>query len=485
MDYESSSDISFGSDQDDRSSLRGSPTLQRSSTLTSYSRLFQHLAYKTLPFIILYLTLFLIKNIAIFYFRDHKDITLASTIGVGFSIINILSIFPLTALNNGFTAGILSNFKVQNFRSAGILIHKTILIKLLLMIPCAVVLFFSDKLCLLLGFESQLLSHLRIFVPYCLPGLFLFMISSTLTCYLNVFNIILAPTIIQIIATGTFWAISLILVCHFEWGVEGIALSFNIMQAVSLLFLWLFLVLDDPVPNTFFCFCKDSIEGLWTCFKSYFDAGFVWYFEVIVPEIIYLLAATLRDEDLAGLTIAYIFLSLVNVVPVALGDAVYCHVKKSMEENHINKSKRYLKMGLIIMAIYLVIAEALYYAFAKEIAGFYTMNSNVLETTVNVMMLTLILLPATSIQTILSKGLRSIRKDRMGVFWTLFCHYVIALPLAICLCFETKIKVYGIVIGYIVAMYLEALGLLAMYKKIAWREPQVMSERLIKSTVRI
>ncbi len=485
MDYESSSDISFGSDHDDHSSLRSSQRLHLSSSLTSYSKLFQHLAYKTLPFVILYLTLFLIKNIAIFYFRDHKDITLASTIGVGFSIINILSIFILAGLNNGFTAGIIANFKVQNFRSVGILLHKTIIIKLLLMIPCAVALFFSDKLCLFLGFESQLLSHLKIFVPYCLPGLFLFMISSTLTCYLNVFNIILAPIIIQIIATGTFWAVSLILVCHFEWGVEGIALSFTIMQIISLLFLWLFLVLDDPVPNTFFCFCKDSFDGLWTCFKTYFDAGFVSYFEVVVPEIIYLLAATLRDEDLAGLTIAYIFLTIVNIVPVALGDAVYYHIKKSMEENHINKSKRYLKMGLIMMAIYLVIAEALYYAFVKDIAGFYTMNYNVLETAVNVMMLTLILLPATSIQTILSKSLRSIRKDRTGVFLTLFCHYVIALPLAICLCFETKFKVYGIVIGYIVAMYLEALGLLLMYRKIIWREPQVISERLIKSTVRM
>ena len=456
-----------------------SPKLPTAESSSTFKQALKTLIADTIPLIIIYLAIFSVRNLSLHFIKEKNNIRLTSAIGVGNTLLNIVGLAVFMSLNAGLVSRSSQAFGAKNNQLVGFYLHRALIINVLGLIPSCCLLYWSDVLCTVMGFDLETANYIQEYSSYCIPGIFAMMVYNTLSSYLYSCDIFLPSSIALIISTIVFWVLSYFLFTRTALSIVAIAISFNIMQALAAILIFLYIRFKDPVPGSFFWFKSQSFKGLWALFEHEFLVGSMVFLEWIAYEIIYLFAGRLSITELAALTIVYTNYQTLYAVPVSLADTVLAFVGNAMGEGDTKKAKNFIKAGLTLSLITLVGVELFYIFLIRQVTAFYTSDVKTIEKTVEIFNIYLLYFPADFIQIILSSGLRAIGKEKLGSVMFLICYYVISIPISFVLCFYAGLKVMGLVYGPMVGLYCLLFWVIFAYIRINWeKQKKVIEERI-------
>ena len=448
--------------------------------LFPFSKALKVLSLNALPLIFIYLALFSIRMVSLHYVKKRNNINLTNAIGIGNSLLNVLSISVFMSLNIGLTSRSAQAFGTKNYQLIGFYLHRAFFINLITFIPGLCCLYWADKICILMGFDVETAYYTQQMTSWCLLGSFFMMIYNTLGAYLQACDIFIPSAVALIVSVIAFWILAYFLFDELDVDMMAMAISFNVMQAIAALLLFLYIKIKNPVPGSFFWFRRQSFEEVWTLFKHEFFVGSMVFLEWISYQIIFLFAGALSNIEISALTIASTSLQVWFAIPLSLTDTVLAFVGNSMGEGNIIKAKNFVKAGVFCSGICAVIVEVFYVFLSPETVEFFTSDNATIQESVRVLKIYLLYYPADFIQSILSSGLRAIGKEKLGSFMFIICFYFIAIPSSYLLCFHTRLRDLGLIYGPVIGLYCLLIWLMIVYCTIDW-EKQV---KVIQSRIR-
>ena len=459
------------------------PSLESSIHTPPYSfpTAFKTISLNALPLIIIYLALFSVRIVSLHYIKKRNNIYLTNATGIGNSLINVFCIFIYMSLNIGLTSRSAQAFGTKNYQLIGFYLHRAFIINTISFLPGVISLYWADKLCILMGFDVETAYYTQQMTSWCLLGAYFFMIYNTLGAYLNACDIFIPSAVALLISVITFWIIAYFLFDQLEMDMMAMAISFNVMQVIAAIVLFLYIKIYNPVPGSFFLPRRQSFEEVWTLFKHEFFVGSMVFLEWISYQIIFLFAGKLDNTEISALTIASTSLQVWFAVPLSLTDTVLAFMGNAMGEGNIIKAKNLLKAGVFCSGISVVIVEIFYVFFSKQAVEFFTSDDATIQESILVLKIYLLYYPADFIQSVLSSGLRAIGREKLGSFMFIICFYCIAIPSSYFLCFYAGLRDLGLIYGPVIGLYSLLIWLLIVYFTIDWeKQVKVVASRIKK-----
>eukprot|EP00330_Aristerostoma_sp_ATCC50986_P007287 CAMPEP_0114587132 /NCGR_PEP_ID=MMETSP0125-20121206/10168_1 /TAXON_ID=485358 ORGANISM="Aristerostoma sp., Strain ATCC 50986" /NCGR_SAMPLE_ID=MMETSP0125 /ASSEMBLY_ACC=CAM_ASM_000245 /LENGTH=189 /DNA_ID=CAMNT_0001782889 /DNA_START=41 /DNA_END=610 /DNA_ORIENTATION=+ len=136
------------------------------------------------------------KNFSFSFLKGQSDNNITAAYGIGNTFLTIFCVAFVVSLNVGMLVESSQNHGLRNFREMGYLLHRAIIINIILLIPLTLLIIFSEDLFILINFEAKLAHSVGSFMVLCLPGIWTYMIFSTMNFYLNAAKIFKPQTVI-------------------------------------------------------------------------------------------------------------------------------------------------------------------------------------------------------------------------------------------------------------------------------------------------
>ena len=399
--------------------------------------------------------------------------------GVGNTLLGVIGLGVFVSLNSGLISRSAQAFGTKDTQLIGFYLHRALIINMIMLIPAYCIMYWSDVIFSILGFEGQFAIYLQQFLSSCIPGLFSLMILNTLSSYLYSCDIFLPSAVVMIVSSAVFSVISYILLAKTDMDIGAIAISYNGMHTLAAMMLFLYIRIKDPVPGSFFWFKAQSFKEIWTLFKHEVFVGSMIFFEWIASEIIYLFSGRLNITEITALTIVYSNSQMLYAVPVSLAESVLVFVGNSMGEGNIEKAKNFIKSGLLLSLVALIGVEIFYIVLNRQVAEFYTFDINAIKKTVEIFRIYLFYFPIGFLKSILSSGLQAIGKEKLGFVIFFVCFYLIAIPASYLLCFCANLQAIGLIYGGMLGSYCLFGWLVFSYSRIDWeKQKNIIIERI-------
>ena len=436
----------------------------------STTTMIKKLIISSLPVILTNMITYLNRTVTLHFLKSAGDLELLGAYGLAGSLITLVSLAIFTSLSTGLTSRAGQAFGGDNFRSVGLYLHRGFLINFIIFVPCSFSFYFADTFCLFLGFDAITSYYIQRMLTLVIPGVFASMAFITLTSYLNGCNIYGVPGAIQIASCVLYWICNYLFIEKWEMGIEGAALSTNIMYISSLIALLAYIAFWDPAPNTLFWFRKESFTGLGEHFKYEVWIGSMVYLELIAYEVIFMFSGRLDTVQFTSITIGYANAGLVYGLPYGFTNTVLAFTGNAVGERNPQKVKTCLKAGVICGVISMVIIELYYIFFSEQVAQFYVNDPATIQATVRCFRAYLIQIPPEFIQLILSSGLRVLGQEKLGTFLMIVGFYFIAIPTSYLLCFVWDMGAIGLILGPAINQYFLLTAVTIVYYKMDWNK---------------
>lgn len=444
------------------------PTLSDPEVPISFKNTLSTLILNTLPLILVYLANFSVRNLSLHFAKEKNNTHLTNAIGVGNTLLNVVGLAVFISLNIGLISCSSQAYGAKKYRLVGFYLHRGLIINTIALIPGCCIFYWSDKICIFMGVDPDTAYYIQKLTFNCILGVFAMMIFNTLSAYLYSCDIFLPSSIALIFSAIVFGILTYVLFEKTDLDVLAVSISFNVMQVLSALIIFLYILIRKPVPGSFFWPKGPSFRDLWALFKHEFFVGSMMFLEWISLEIVYLFAGRLSITELGAMTIVFTNFQTLYAVPVSLADTVLAFVGNAMGEGNLAKAKSFLKAGLVWSIASLVCIELAYLFLSRQIAEFYSSDPATIDETVRIFKIYLFYFPPDFIQIILSSGLRAIGKEKLGSVMFIVCYYLISLPLTYFLCFGVGLRDSGLVYGPIVSLYILLIWLIFAYWRIDW-----------------
>ena len=249
------------------------------------------------------------------------------------------------------------------------------------------------------------------------------------------------------------WLWCYIFVRHLGLNLIGIAYAGSITSFTGATLLYLYVIIKNPRPKSWFWFNNESFKGLFDLLKANIQIGAMVYLDWIAYEITMIIAVTYSPEQMGAHITVYNIMKIILYVPVGLGLTLNTFTGNSIGEKNINKTKAFFFSGLIINSIYVLFGGIFIYLFREPVVHFFSIDKTINQIAEKICLLYIVLLPADSFQVILSAYVRAIGKERLGSLGFVVSFYLIGLPIAFLLGSIYEYTVEGLWIGLGVAMY--------------------------------
>jgi len=434
----------------------------------SVSQLAKLLAISTIPLILTNMTRYLNETFALHFLKSLGELEVLDAYALAASLISLVCMAIFSSLGTGLTSRASQAFGAENYQLVGLYLHKSLIINLIIFIPVAACFYFSDQICLVMGYDALIAQYIQQMLSLSIPGMFALMIFLTITAYLNGCNHFAVPGMVEVASCFLDWTCNYIFIGRMRLGIKGAAISTNISSFSSLIVLVIYLAKWNPAPNTLFWPYKESFLKVWEHFVYQVWLGSMAYLEWIAYEVILIFSGRLDSIQLTSTAIAYANSGLVYGIPYGFINTVLAFTGNALGEKNIIKAKNSIKAGVLCSVVSMVLVEVYYVFFSELVARFYVDDEQTVQETTRYFHAYLLQIPPEFIQLILSSGLRAIGKEKIGTLLMLLGFYFIAIPASYLLCFTFKLGGIGLIFGPALNQYLLLIAILIVYCKIDW-----------------
>jgi multidrug resistance protein, MATE family len=381
------------------------------------------------------------------FLKDYPDENVLAAYGIGNGFLNVICYAIIYSLCMGLLTRLGQAVGDKAFKLLGYYLHRGFIINCLSFIFMSVIIFFSDAGFKVFNYTDQLSTETRTYLIWSLPGIFFYMIFTTLQYYLLSINIVLPTAVMQVISAPIYIGSAYYLTSLNNYGLIGSAIALLIQNGASSIMVIAYIIYKKPNPESLFFFDKHSFEKLWDLFKHEFLIGSVVFIQWIGVEIIVLASGSLDVSQTTGLTATYMMNQTFYMIPCSLDNAVVTFVASSMGARQPKKAKKYI-IAVVILGTFLAsVLGILAYFFWEYIIVLLVETKAAEDYSTILIHIYLLCIVPDFLQIVLSASLRAVDKKVEGFIVTCVSMYAIAIPCAFVLCFTYDWQVEGLIWG--------------------------------------
>jgi len=429
----------------------GTSSSKATVTETKLSDCMKKLFSDSIPNVIYLLSFYVISSMNMIYAAKNNDEETAKDILAGIGVagtwINISSFLIISSLNIGMSTLAAQAYGSKNYELVGLYLHRSIILRILNLIPSVFLLIFCEGFLLHLGISESAVGLAGTYCRVCIPSIFLFAINDSLKSYISAHNIFRPILYMQVALVGVHFVLLEVFIRGFDMQITGVALAFFLSQFAGFLMYIAYLWYYNPTEETLFWFKPESFQNLWLQFKQEAMLGVFMYLEWIGYEIILVMSGSLGDLELRAMIICYNLLTILDMAGTGLGVTVTTYVASTMGEGNSDRVKKYIKASALLTLMYIVLISCVLIFASKPLARIYTGDEETVLLTAKLLGFYGIFFFFDLSQMMIVAILKGTGQEHVGSQLYLFSVFAIGLPSAYILAFILNLGALGLYAG--------------------------------------
>lgn len=387
------------------------------------------------------------------FLKDYPDENVLAAYGIGNGFLNVICYAIIYSLCMGMLTRLAQAYGDEAYKLLGYYLHRGFIINVIAFLSMSVLIFYSDKGFALFDYSDELSSYTKTYLIWSIPGIFLYLIFTTLQYYLLAINIVVPTAIMQIISAPIYIGSAYYLTSVHNHGLVGSAIALLIQNGATVVMIIGYIWIKNPLPQSIFCIDSHSFQKLWDLFKHEFMIGSVVFIQWIGVEIIGLAAGSLSVSQTAGYTATYMMNQAYYMIPCALDNAVVSYVSSSMGARQPKSAKKFILACALLSGIFAVILGFVSYFYWNYIIDLLVETEEAIHYATVMIRIYILAIVPDFLQIVLSGSLRAVDRKVAGFFVTCISMYAVAIPIAFVLCFKYGWEIEGLNWGMNVGFY--------------------------------
>lgn len=356
---------------------------------------------------------------------------------------------------------------LSNFRGAKDSIKKyflpTIIFAMILSLISFLIILGCIPLIGKLGFNENLIPIIKRYIFLCSFSVFGAYLHIALKEYLQAFEIVLMPNLLNFIVVFVHLFLDFIFV--FGWlgcpamGAIGLALatllSRTLIGLIMLIYCLKFVKIRPYIDLSYFV----------KLIKIGLPVTIAIFVEFSAFYIVTIFAGRMSDNYAAAQSILITLTTATFMIPAAISNAVAVKVGFANGAGNFVDLKRYSYIGIVISVFFMLLCALFFIGFPEIIIKIFTNDNALIKICVPILILAGLFQVFDGLQVTLGGIFKGLKKTSIVMIGDFAAYWIIGLPLGLILAFNYKLNLYGFWIGLTIAILTLGITLLLMLQK--------------------
>ncbi|XP_050263142.1 protein DETOXIFICATION 16-like [Quercus robur] len=350
-------------------------------------------------------------------------------------------------------------YGAKQYRMLGIHTQRAMIVLLLSCIPITLIWAKARHILVFLRQDPEISAAAGLYARFLIPCIFGYAIVQCHVRFLQAQNNVLPMMVSSGISTLSHLFTCWILVFKCGLGSKGAALANGISYWINALLLMAYVQTSPSCKNTWGGFSKEAFYGIYQFLKISIPSTIMNTLEIWSFEMMVLLSGLLPNPKLetSVMSISFNTCALAYMLPLGLGSTTSIRVSNELGSGRPQTARLAVRVALSMVAIEgILVGTAL--ILGRNVWGYsYSKEEEVVRYLREMLLLVAISHVFDGLQSVLSGAARGCGWQKIGALVNLGAYYLIGIPIAITLAFVYHTGVKGLLMGIIMALFMQAL----------------------------
>ncbi|XP_061658970.1 multidrug and toxin extrusion protein 1 [Syngnathoides biaculeatus] len=384
--------------------------------------------------------------------------------------INVTTMVIVQGLTMACDTLISQTYGSKNLERVGVILQRSSLILLLFCLPCWAVLINAHHLLLLMHQDRHVARIAQLYMTAFLPAVPALFLHQLQVAYLQNQGIILPQMYTAALANLFNLGANYVLIVSLQLGVVGSAVANSLSQVAICLLLYAYIrwkKLHGPTWGGWSTKClQDWGSFMRLAVPSIFMVCFEWW----IWEIGGFLAGVLGEADLAAQHVMVEISAITYMFPLGIHAAACVRVGNALGAGDTARAILSCKVALVLSGL-LAVLQGTVIVSSKSILGYvFTSDENIAAMVSENLTIYTFLQFFDSILCVCSGILVGCGMQKVAAASNLVSYYCIGLPIGVALMFAAHLRIFGLWLGLLTCVCLEASFFLILIFKLNWKK---------------
>ncbi|XP_002526207.3 protein DETOXIFICATION 16-like [Ricinus communis] len=436
------------------------------------------------PLVSVNFLIFLLQVISVMFVGHLGELSLAGA-SMATSFASVTGFSLLRGMGSALDTLCGQSYGAKQYHMLGIHLQRAMIVLLFVSISLAFIWANAGEILLFFRQDPEISAEAGRYAHFMIPCIFGFAIQECLVRFLQTQNNVIPLMISSGITTLLHIFICWILVFKSGLGNKGAALANAFSYWIYAFLLILYVSISPSCKKTWTGFSMQALYGIPNYLKLAIPSAVMLSLEIWSFEMMVLLSGLLPHPKLetSVLSISLNTCSMIYMIPLGFSGAISTRVS-----NELGAGQPRAACLAICIAVCMVATEGILAAFIlilghKVWGYFYSTEERVVKYVGEMLILISASHFCDGIQSVLSGTARGCGWQKLGAMINLGAYYLVGIPCSVLLAFVYHIGGKGLWTGLIVALFVQALGLLAKTLSTNWEEESKKASDRVYSNI--
>ncbi|KAM6985185.1 multidrug and toxin extrusion protein 1-like [Aplochiton taeniatus] len=367
----------------------------------------------------------------------------------------------------------------KNLRRVGVILQRSVLIMLLLCLPCWALLINAQNLLLLMQQEEEVARVAQIYVMAFLPAVPAMFMHQLQVAYLQNQGIILPQMYTAAAANLINLGVNYVLLFSLEMGVVGSAIANSLSQITICMLLYGYIRWRKLHLSTWEGWSSECLQDWGSYMQLAIPSTLMVCFEWWILEIGGFLAGMLGEVDLAAQHVMLELGAITYMFPLGVHAAACVRVGNALGAGDTHRALLTCKVSLVLSGILALFQAVVIFGSKSVIGKIFTDDENIVQIVADCMNIYTFLQFFDALLCVCSGILVGAGKQKIAALSNLVSYYVIGLPVGIALMFAAKLKIIGLWVGLLVCVVIQTVFFVILIFKLNWQKVTEEAQRRV------
>lgn len=409
-----------------------------------------NIIYDSIPSAVYTAAIYIVRAIDLSFVTRAEGTVAAAGIGIGATWVTLVVLMFIVSLNHGTTTLVSQAFGAHNFDTAGLCLHRALIVRLPIMIIQFMLLMFSKIILINFNIQEEVAQEAAIYCWYATFSLIPFVLLDTFKSFLFGHQIFFPIVIVMTMGITIHWGMCYYFVIVLGLGVKGAGLAYFVNVTSCVILLFLYFAIWKPTKNTLFWLKKESTHKLLPQLGNEIVIGGMNYLESLVWESMALLIGSYSSAQINAHSMSYSIASLSYMPLVGVGTTITVYTSYFIGEKDIPLIQKSVRYAIVIPLVTSTITIITFALLKDEIFSLYTTDAEVIEIATKISWLYIAFGPLEHMKGLLAAILKAIGREKQEMVAYLVSYYLVGFPVEYVLGTLGKWYDLGVWIGLIV-----------------------------------
>ncbi|CAH8524443.1 unnamed protein product [Schistosoma intercalatum] len=414
-------------------------------------------------------------------FCGHLGKIQLATIGLAMSVFSVCGMFVILGLLSACDTLFSQTYGSIMKDKMIVQLYRAVILILLCCIPSCALYLNAEPLLLLLGQNPLIAKGTGELLLYLIPGLLFSSLGQLFIRFVQTQNHVYAPLVIMIFVNGINALMHYILIYIMNMDVRASPISQATAYFFQVICFIVYIIFIGHSKDTNFKFTREIWEDWNTWFRLAIPGLIMVSLEWTIYEIGGFIAGTLGARELAAQTIILSIGSIsYTLLPLGVGSAAGIRVGQYLGAQSAKGPYSVFSVAMTLVGCWALPYLGILIATRWYLPRVFTSDDGVIELVAELMPIIAFFQIIDGANGICSGVLKGSGLQTVGAVVNIFCLYMLAVPLGICLVYVANLRLTGIWVGLVSAATLQVSTLCIICFRLNWTTQIKLAKERIK-----